>query len=1166
MFVTVRKATLFARSCRLRLLSLQDFALIVSHSPFCHRAHAQEGVDVVMKSFHVFIGAFLLCGLALSVWAQTDTARLTGNITDANGAVVSGATVSVTNLATQKVVTVQTDPVGDYVVPALSPGNYQVEVKQTGFQALIQKITLQTQQVAALNLQLRVGQVTERVTVTSDLPVVESASSNISDVVVGEQVRTLPLNGRNFTQLATLVPGVTRGKADGQATGSGNQAETFRYNTSGGASLSVNGLRPQNNNFLLDGADNNESLVNTIVFFPPAEAIQEFRVDTSIAPAELGRAGGGVVNTSYRSGSNTFHGSAFEFLRNSVLDANTAYFNPITNSKPTPKTPFKRNQFGGTFGGPIVKNKLFFFGDYQGLRQSLPLGIETATVPTALMRDGDFSELLTLATPILIKDPITGTPLTTNTIPSSEIIAPGQNYLKAFPMPNLTGADTLCAKANAQGVCILKNFVTQRQQIQTYDDFDVRVDWNVASKDSLFGRYSYGKEIENTTSRLPTLPAGFGSGIQDARPRSFVLGETHTFTNNLINEFRFGWIHTQLGYAPPFNNVPLSAQLGIPNANTLPILGGGALIGGYNNQIEYTGDYGPYIVPEQTWQFSDSLSMVRGKHTLKYGANIMRRQVDLFRPFAGKGYFFLWGDGGGQSPTGYEVSDLLAGWVNQYSVGPALGYSHTRNWETGYYVQDDWRVSRRLTLNLGLRYDLYTWPEENKNLQANFVTNCTPQALSVSCTPGRLVLPGNGNSKSLINTDTNNFAPRVGFAYMLTDDGKTVLRGGFGIFYFLDRGGIDNQLAQNPPFSGQYTLNYTDGVRINLQGQAPANTANPTAAGMIPMPSKGPLQIDLASPAGVSVVDYPKNDVNSSAKQWNVQIQREFDANTSLSVGYVGSHGDNLMSRFNLNRQTYNQAAGVKPFPQLGNVFLSITDGISTYNSLQTEFRRRLANGVQFSAAYTWSHTIDDSPGTLDTQDGHVDFFNFQTRERANSLVDVRHRFVFTAIYELPFGHGKSWGSSFNGFEQAFLGGWQLLPVLTFQSGMPFDIDDTSQQPNTRPDLIGSLHQTDSINKWFDTSAFAHPPQVGGVFTRPGTAPRDPFTGPGRKFLDLTISKNFKIGERFNTEFRTAFYNLANTPQFSNPTGSITDGNFGKVRGIQLGSERQIEFALRLSF
>jgi carboxypeptidase family protein len=241
MFVTVGKATLFARSCRLRLVSLQDFALIVSHSPFCHRAHAQEGVDVVMKSFHVFIGAFLLCGLALSVWAQTDTARLTGNITDANGAVVSGATVSVTNLATQKVVTVQTDPVGDYVVPALSPGNYQVEVKQTGFQALIQKITLQTQQVAALNLQLRVGQVTERVTVTSDLPVVESASSNISDVVVGEQVRTLPLNGRNFTQLATLVPGVTRGKADGQATGSGNQAETFRYNTSGGASLSVNG-------------------------------------------------------------------------------------------------------------------------------------------------------------------------------------------------------------------------------------------------------------------------------------------------------------------------------------------------------------------------------------------------------------------------------------------------------------------------------------------------------------------------------------------------------------------------------------------------------------------------------------------------------------------------------------------------------------------------------------------------------------------------------------------------------------------------------------------------------------------------------------------------------------------------------------------------------------
>ena len=600
----------------------------------------------------IVLGVALLVLLAPVVMAQTDTARLTGTVTDATGAVVSGASITVTNVGTLRAVTVSSEPDGNFVVAALPPGAYQVEAKQSGFRTLTQKITLQTQQVAVLNLQLQVGQAAETVDVTTDVPLVESASSNISDVVTGRQITNLPLNGRNFTQLATLVPGVSRGKVDGQATGSGNQSETFRYNNTGGGSLSVNGLRPQNNNFMLDGIDNNESLVNTIIFFTPAEALQEFRVDTSIAQAEVGRAGGGVINTSSKSGTNAIHGSAFEFLRNSVLDANTAYFNPLTNGKPTPKAPFKRNQFGGTIGGPILKDKLFFFGDYQGLRQSLPLGLETATVPTDKMRNGDFSELLTLGTPVQLKDPITGLPLAGNLVPSSEILTPGQNYLKAFPEPNLTAANSLCAQSNAQGVCIQKNFLTQRQNIQKFDDFDVRLDWNVTPSDTLFGRYSYAKDNETTTSRLPTLPAGFGSGDQFTNAKSFALGETHTFKSNLLNELRLGWIRSRLGYTPPFQSVPLSKNLGIPNANTSSQLGGGALIGGNNSQIEYTGDYGPYLVPEQTWQISDSLSWIKGNHTMKFGTNLVLRQVNLFRPFAGKGFFNLWGDGGGSSPTG----------------------------------------------------------------------------------------------------------------------------------------------------------------------------------------------------------------------------------------------------------------------------------------------------------------------------------------------------------------------------------------------------------------------------------------------------------------------------------------------------------------------------------
>jgi hypothetical protein len=1109
----------------------------------------------------------LSLGISIPLLAQTDTARLTGTVTDPNGAVVAGATITVTNLGTQREVTVQSDPVGNYVVAALPPGQYQVELKQTGFRTVTQRITLQTQQVAALNFQLQVGQVTENVTVTTDVPLVESASSNISSVVVGRQITELPLNGRNFTQLATLVPGVTRGLPGGQGTGAGNQAETFRYNNTGGASLSVNGLRPQNNNFLLDGIDNNESLVNTIIFFPPAEAIDEFRVDTSVAPAEFGRAGGGVVNTRFKSGTNEIHGSAFYFMRNDNLDAKPFFVR-------TPKSEFKRHQFGGSIGGPIIKNKLFVFGDYQGLRQYLPLAQDRATVPTDLMREGDFTELLALSTPIVIKNPTTGMPFTTpNVIDPGLIIAPGQNYLKAYPEPNVTGNNPLCGQVNTNGVCIKQNYVTQRKNIQNFDDFDVRVDWNIRSQDTLFGRFSYGRDKEDTTSRLPALPAGFGSGIQANYPKSFALGETHTFGTSVINEFRFGWIKTTFGFTPPFENVPISANLGIPNANTSPLLGGGALIGGFNDQLEFTGDFGLYNVPEQTWQVSDSVSWVKGNHTFKFGTTILRRQVNLFRPFAGKGFFNLFGNGQSPSPTGYEVSDILAGFVNNYQVGPDLGYSHTRNWETGYYAQDDWRITRRLTLNLGVRYDLYTWPLETHNLQANFdpTAGCLAHPLTV-CTTGHLLIAGqNGASQSLIPTDTNNFAPRIGFAYDVMGDGKTVLRGGFGIFYFLDRGGIDNQLAQNPPFAGKKQFNYTDGFRINLLGRAPDGSNDPTLAGTLPMPSKGPINVNPL--VNVNLISYPQSDRNSYAEQWNLQVQRELGANTALSVGYVGVHGVDLMTLFNLNRQFYDAAPGARQFAQLGDVNTNITKGGSSYNSLQAQLTRRLSQGIQFNGSYTWSHTIDDSPGTLDrlpnnSQD-HFDYFNWKA-ERGNSNLDVPHRVVLNALLELPFGHGKRWGSSFNGTEQAVLGGWQVSPIFIYQSGLPFDPWDGSQSPNTRPDLVGHLHTLGRVKEWFDTSAFVDPPIVsfpgGKTFARPGTSPRNPLFGPSRKYMDLSISKNFHLYERLNTEFRAEFYNLTNTPQFDQPVTQFNSGQFGQITNTLLNSERQIEFALRFSF
>ena len=501
--------------------------------------------------------AFGLLAVLVSVaFAQSDTGRLQGTVTDSSGAVVSGATITVTSLGTDRVVTVQSGAAGEFSVPSLNPGRYRIDVKAANFKSETQDITLEVAQVLPLTFKLTPGTVSENVEVSSEAPMVATASSDLGDTIVGRQVTELPLNGRNFTQLATLAPGVTRGQnINGNANGTQGNAETYRYNTSGGAVLSVNGLRAQANNFLLDGFDNNESLVNTIVFFSSPDAIQEFHIATNVAPAEFGRAGGAIVNTAMKSGTNQIHGSVYEFIRNSALDAI-----PWTTQLNPKKLPFKQNQFGASLGAPIIKNKLFIFGDYQGLRNSQPASTDYATVPTALMRSSGFTNFSELLPSTLIYDPLTHTPYPGNII-TTTLNPAAVNYLNAYPAPNCSPA------VNSNCHFLTQNYTVTRQRIETINDYDIRADWNISSKDSAFFRYSSGNDNLTTTSRLPDLPAGFGSGTNPTKPWSAVAEETHILSTNLINEFRFGFIHTFFAYTPPFDNVPLSANLGIVNAN-----------------------------------------------------------------------------------------------------------------------------------------------------------------------------------------------------------------------------------------------------------------------------------------------------------------------------------------------------------------------------------------------------------------------------------------------------------------------------------------------------------------------------------------------------------------------------------------------------------------------
>ena len=1041
---------------------------------------------------------FALLLLTVVARSQVNTGDLLGTVTDATGALIQNASVTVTNSETHETRQAQTNASGEYVVTLLPAGHYSVTVSSTNFKKFVQAdLALSAGDRRRNDVALTLGENSQSVEVDTSPASLDTDSSSMSTVVTEKQVQELPLNGRNFVQLAQLAAGANEGTP--AALSNGNRPDDRRQT----AAVVANGQSDALNQQFVDGLDNNEGTIGTIGVRPSLDAIAEFRVITNLYPAEAGKTPGAYINIITKSGTNKLHGSAYEFLRNDAVDARNFFAR-------TGRTPeYRQNQFGGSAGGPILRDRTFFFGDYEGLR--IVQGTTVSNVVPTLFEQqhpGDLTDI--------------GGPVIANPNPVA------LQFFSLYPAPN-AGPTT---------------YVTSPNVIQNSNLFDVRVDHSFNSNNLLFGRYSYNKVVTVTPGAFPAVNGVEGGGsvsypgsaVQPAQQA--LIDYTHIFSATVALELKAGYLRVNNQSLPLNYGSNAGLKFGIPNSNFN--LFTSALPNVSITGLAPLGDssFIPLIDLTNMFQYSASLSQTKGSHSLKYGAILIRRQIENQQNTSGSGSYSFSAQ---TTPRTLALTNFFNGNVSSVSRIAQLQPRYLRTWEPSFYAQDDWRVTHSLTLNLGLRYDIMT-PVKDAHGQ---ISNFNPATLS-------LIIPGvNGGSDTAgIQTDYHSLAPRFGFSY--TPLAQTVVRGGFGLVFFRDNTGPSVPFA-DPPFVTTYS--------------PPAYTTQFSTP--LPLPVAGSTTNLNGAIRGMDL-----NYQNSYIEQMNLTLEQAVGG-TVFTLSYVGELGRHLRITPDLDLAPPNAAGGgnsaliqaQRPFyaalPAVTSLPLIVSQGFSNYQGLQATVVRRLSRGITGQAAYTYSHTISDTVGY--SQGGlYTSVVPLRTAqlETGNSDFDLRHRFTLMLNYSLPF------GQSATGYKKALIGGWQFNAIDVWQTGFPFSVTNATAVSGTggggeRPNQLRNPNNVDhSISRWFDTGAF----QTQAVGTI-GSAGRDTVFGPHYRHFDASLFKEFSFAERYKLQARIESFNLTNTPNFSAPGSTLGTSTYGVVTSTRTGSTpRQLQAALRLTF